>query len=113
MYNQNNIFAKILRKELPADIIYENEHVLAFNDINPEHAIHILVIPKKPYTNYQKFIELASDIEISSFFKTIGAIAAKLDVVDNYKLITNNGPNAGQIVEHFHMHLLSGKPLKI
>jgi len=110
-YNDSNIFSKILKKEIPADVIYEDENVLAFKDINPQAPIHILIIPKSRYCSFKDFSSKASSKEIETFFKSINYITEKLDISDGYRLITNVGSGGGQEIPHFHVHLISGKRL--
>jgi diadenosine tetraphosphate (Ap4A) HIT family hydrolase len=112
MYDNNNIFAKILRNEIKCDKLYEDEFALAFEDINPQAPIHILVIPKGSYICFADFSGNASAQEISGFFKAVGIVAknAKLEE-PGYRLITNNGKDADQVVPHFHIHILGGKNL--
>ena len=111
-YNDNNIFAKILNKKLPTDIILENEHAIAFHDIVPQAPIHILIIPKGKYVKYDDFLDKASKDEIYNFFKLINQLAKDYDLENTgYRLITNAGKNANQEVPHLHFHLLAGKNL--
>jgi histidine triad (HIT) family protein len=111
-YDNTNIFAKILRKELPSKIIFENEHVLCFEDISKSAKIHWLVIPKKPYICFDDFINKASKEEIAIFFQSIGKITKEHNIDEyGYRLITNNGSKSGQSVFHFHVHILSGQDL--
>lgn len=109
-YDPNNIFAKILRQEIPCDKVYENDHVLAFNDIAPHAPTHILVIPKGAYTDASDFSEKASSTEKVAFMEAIGTITTELKTT-GYRLIANTGLHGGQEVPHFHMHILGGKPL--
>ena len=106
MYDNNNIFAKILRKEAPAQIIFENEIAIAFPTIQPKAKTHILIIPKQQYINYSDFIQKANHLEVVSFFQTIAEVA-KFMHISSYRLLTNNGKEAGQEVFHFHIHLMS------
>ena len=114
-YDKNNIFAKILRGEIPCKKIYEDKHVLAFYDINPQKKIHALVIPKGEYVNLDDFIKRASEKEIAEFSKGINTVAKKLGVsVDGgkgYRVIANVGENGGQEVPHLHFHLLGGEKI--
>ena len=117
-YDFNNIFAKILKKEIPNDTVFETEHSLAFRDINPAAPIHILVIPKGPYINYDHFASQASDEEIIDFNKTINEVIKKenLDPERNgngYRLIANTGLNGVQEVPHLHFHILGGRNMGI
>ena len=111
-YNDNNIFAKILNKKLPTDIILENEHAIAFHDIVPQAPIHILVIPKGKYVKYDDFLNEASRDEIYHFFELINQLVKDHELEHTgYRLITNAGRNANQEVPHLHFHLLAGKNL--
>ena len=111
-YNDDNIFAKILNKKLSTDIILENEHAIAFNDIAPQAPIHILIIPKGKYIKYDDFLNKASKDEIYHFFKLINQLVKDYDLENTgYRLITNAGRNANQEVPHLHFHLLAGKNL--
>jgi len=111
-YDKNNIFAKIIRGEIPCDKVYEDEHTLAFNDINPAAKVHILVIPKAEYTSFNDFAANASPEQIALFYKAVKNIAAQqgLDKT-GYRLISNHGTDAYQTVEHFHVHILGGEKL--
>ncbi|MDD2839924.1 MAG: histidine triad nucleotide-binding protein [Rickettsiales bacterium] len=109
-YDENNIFQKIIRKELPSTIIYEDDKILAFNDINPKAPVHILVVPKKNYISFDDFAEQASNNEISYFFKKVQEIAKNQGLSDkSYRIVGNCGEEAGQIVHHFHIHILGYK----
>ena len=111
-YNDDNIFAKILNKNLSTDIILENEHAIAFHDIKPQAPIHILIIPKGKYVKYDDFLDKASKDEIYNFFKLINQLAKDYDLENTgYRLISNAGKNANQEVPHLHFHLLAGKNL--
>jgi histidine triad (HIT) family protein len=109
-YDTDNVFAKILRGEIPATKLYEDEHAVAFPDIAPNAPTHVLVIPKGDFARYDDFIAQASDAQIAGFFKAVRAVAQQLGVGE-YRLITNNGASVGQSVHHFHVHLLGGKTL--
>jgi histidine triad (HIT) family protein len=109
-YDTNNIFAKILRGEIPCNDVYEDEFALAFHDIAPAAPTHILVIPKGQYRNFTEFSTLAPPEMLQGFFAAIANIAAQQKLAD-YRLITNNGEGAGQSVQHFHVHILAGKPM--
>ena len=112
VYNDDNIFAKILNKKLPADIILENQHTIAFHDISPQAPIHILIIPKGKYIKYDDFLNKASKDEIYFLFKLINQLVKDYKLEDTgYRLITNAGKNANQEVPHLHFHLLAGKNL--
>ncbi len=111
-YDENNIFARILRNEIPSEKAYEDEHVLAFHDINPLAPTHILVIPKGPYVSWDDFSARASDDEIAAFVRAIGMIARAAGLVeDGYRLLANTGLNSGQEVPHLHVHIFAGRPL--
>jgi len=113
MHDENNIFAKILRKEIPCKPIYEDDKVFFFNDINPQAKIHILAIPKMSVTDYNDFIAKADKEMIKYFFDKINEIAKKHGLLDNgFRLVTNNGRDANQEVPHFHIHILGGENLK-
>lgn len=111
-YNDQNVFAKILRGEIPAHKISEDEHTLVFHDAFPKAKIHVLIIPKKPYISFQDFSHKAFPEEIISFNRMIGNVAASLGLdITGYRLLTNHGAHSGQEVPHFHMHLCGGEPL--
>jgi len=111
-YDPNNIFAKILRGEVPCQKIYEDEYALAFPDISPQAPHHLLVIPKGAYVSWADFSEKASDQEIAGFVRAVGRVAKDLGVeAEGYRVLANIGKNAGQLVPHLHIHLFAGKPL--
>lgn len=111
-YDDNNVFAKILRGELPCKKVFEDDHVLAFHDINPLAPVHILVIPKGAYVSWDDFSERASEAEITAFVRAIGRIAREAGmVVQGYRLLANTGKRAGQEVAHLHVHIFGGEPL--
>ncbi|MCH8155902.1 MAG: histidine triad nucleotide-binding protein [Proteobacteria bacterium] len=111
-YDESNIFAKILRGEIPCDKVYEDEHVLAFRDINPQTPTHVLVIPKGAYESFDDFSSQASAEEIAGFVRAAGQIARDAGAVEaGYRILANNGPDALQEVAHFHLHIFAGKPL--
>jgi diadenosine tetraphosphate (Ap4A) HIT family hydrolase len=111
-YDTNNIFARILRGEIPNRKVYEDEWVLAFHDINPQAPTHVLVIPKGPYCSFADFSTQASDAEIAGFMRAVGKIAHDLGLeAPGYRLLANMGSDSGQEVPHFHVHLFAGKPL--
>ena len=111
-YNDDNIFAKILNKKLETEIILENKHAIAFQDIAPQAPIHILIIPKGKYIKYDDFLNEASKDEIYHFFKLISQLIKDYDLENTgYRLITNAGRNANQEVPHLHFHLLAGQNL--
>jgi diadenosine tetraphosphate (Ap4A) HIT family hydrolase len=111
-YDDNNIFARILRGELPSSKVYEDEHVLAFNDINPLSPTHILVIPKGRYVSWDDFSAKASDEEITTFVRAVGKIARDAGLVESgYRILANTGLNSNQEVPHLHVHIFAGRPL--
>lgn len=111
-YDHDNIFAKILRGEIPCDKVYEDDFVLAFRDIAPQAPIHILVIPKGAYVSIEDFSLQASAEEIKAFYEAVAQISAEQGVNDSgFRCIANTGDNGGQEVPHFHMHILGGKKL--
>jgi histidine triad (HIT) family protein len=111
-YDDQNIFAKILRGEIPNRTVYEDDAVLAFHDIAPQAPVHVLVIPKGPYVSAVDFALRASDREIADFWRAVGKVAATLGLEQNgYRLLTNHGTHAGQEVPHFHVHIFGGGPL--
>src|SRR3954454_13856598 len=111
-YDDKNIFAKILRGELPANKLMENEHVLAFHDINPLAAVHVLVIPKGSYVSWDDFSEKASDAEIAALTRAVGEVARMVGAdTQGYRVLSNVGKRAGQEVPHLHVHVFGGQPL--
>ncbi|MFY0679094.1 MAG: histidine triad nucleotide-binding protein [Thalassovita sp.] len=111
-YDDQNIFAKILRGEIPNKTVYDSEHTLAFHDIEPQAPHHVLVIPKGPYTCYDHFALEASDAEIVDYTRAIGEVCKRLGVQeDGYRLIANTGTQGVQDVPHLHVHILSGRVL--
>ena len=111
-YDDSNIFARILRGELPCNKVHEDEHALAFHDINPLAPVHILVIPKGSYVSWDDFTEKASDEEIAGFVRAVGKVARDQQlVVQGYRLLANTGKRAGQEVPHLHVHIFGGQPL--
>lgn len=112
MSQSETIFSKIIRKEVPAECVYEDDSVLAFKDIAPKAPHHILVIPKKVYVSFDDFVQKASPEEQTHFFQTVQKIAESLGLhTTGYRLVTNHGEESGQEVFHFHVHILGGKPL--
>ena len=108
-YDDSNVFARILRGELPSKKVYEDDHVLAFHDINPLAPMHILVIPKGPYVSWDDFSSKASDAEIAAFVRAVGKIARDEGLVaDGYRVLANSGLRGGQEVPHLHMHIFGG-----
>jgi len=111
-YDSNNIFAKILRGEIPCDKVYESEHALAFRDIAPQAPTHILVIPKGEYESYDDFSLNASDVEIADYIRTIGTVAREAGVAESgYRILSNIGDEGGQEVPHLHVHICGGRRL--
>ena len=111
-YDPNNVFARILRGEIPCKKVYESEHALAFNDINPATPTHILVIPKGPYVDMDHFSAEASEAEIAGLFKAVGEVARQAGVVGNgYRILANCGRDAHQEVPHLHIHIFAGRDL--
>lgn len=111
-YDPNNVFARILRGEIPCDKVYEDDHVLAFHDIKGLRPVHVLVIPKGAYLTFSDFSENATADEIAAFVRAVGRIAADLGVAEpGYRLIANTNAHGGQEVPHFHVHLLGGGPV--
>ncbi len=111
-YDQNNIFARILRGEIPCRKVYEDVHALAFHDINPQAPLHILVIPKGAYVSWDDFSKRAPADEIAGFVRAVGHVARENGLaVRGYRLLANVGRNGGQEVPHLHVHLFGGGPL--
>ena len=111
-YDENNIFARILRGELPSKKVYEDEFAFAFHAINPLAPVHILVIPKGPYVSWDDFSDRASDEEIAGLTRAIGKIARDAELVTKgYRVLANVGQRAGQEVPHLHVHIFGGQPL--
>ncbi len=111
-YDDSNIFARILRGEIPSRKVYEDEHALAFHDINPQAPVHILVIPKGAYVSWDDFSERGSAEEIAGFVKAVGHVARSQGMVTRgYRLLANVGRNGGQEVPHLHVHIFGGGPL--
>lgn len=109
-YDSGNIFAKILRGEIPCKKVHEDDHVLAFHDIAPVAPTHVLVIPKGEYTDADDFAARASAAEIAAYYKAVANIAKDLGVSE-YRLVSNKGAEAGQTVFHFHTHIIGGREL--
>jgi histidine triad (HIT) family protein len=111
-YDDSNIFARILRGELPNRTVMETAHSLAFHDINPLAAIHVLVIPKGAYVSWDDFAAKASDEELADFSKTIGEVARQIGAdAQGYRILSNVGKRGGQEVPHLHVHIFGGQPL--
>lgn len=111
-YDDRNIFAKILRGEIPNRTVYEDDFALAFHDINPQSPTHILVIPKGPYVSWDDFTATASDAEIAGFVRAVGHVARDTGLVEpGYRLLANIGQHGNQEVPHLHVHIFGGRPL--
>jgi histidine triad (HIT) family protein len=111
-YDRNNIFARILRGEIPCNKVYADAHVLAFHDISPQSPTHILVIPKGEYVSFDDFSQNASPEEIAALVRAVGQIAREQGVAESgYRVLANTGAAAHQEVPHFHVHLFGGRDL--
>jgi diadenosine tetraphosphate (Ap4A) HIT family hydrolase len=111
-YDENNIFAKILRGELPAKTVLETEHSLAFHDINPLAPVHVLVIPRGAFVSWDDFSARATEAEIADYVRAVGEVARRVGAdAQGYRLLANTGKRAGQEVPHLHVHLFGGQPL--
>jgi len=111
-YDRDNVFARILRGEIPCNRIYEDEHVLAFHDIHPQSPTHVLVIPKGDYVSLDDFSQKASAAEMAALIRALGHIARAEGVAGpGYRILCNTGPAAHQEVPHFHVHLFGGRDL--
>jgi histidine triad (HIT) family protein len=111
-YDSQNIFARILRGEIPCKKVYEDAFALAFHDIAPQAPTHVLVVPKGPYCSFADFSADASQDEIAGFIRAVGKIAKDLGLeASGYRLLANTGEDSGQEVPHFHIHLFAGRPL--
>jgi len=111
-YDPNNVFAKILRGEIPCDKVYEDEWALAFRDIRPQAPVHVLVIPKGAYVSMDDFSATASADEIAGFFRALGTVARQLGVAEpGYRTLANIGEDGGQEVPHLHFHIFAGRRL--
>ncbi|HEY5710467.1 MAG TPA: histidine triad nucleotide-binding protein [Allosphingosinicella sp.] len=111
-YDDSNIFARILRGEIPCRKVYEDEYALAFHDISPQAPVHILVIPKGAYVSWDDFSERGSAEEIAGFVRAVGSIARDEGLVaPGYRLLANVGANSGQEVPHLHVHIFGGRGL--
>ena len=112
VYDDQNIFAKILRGEIPNSTVLETEHSLAFRDIQPQAPTHVLVIPKGPYVCFDHFAQEASEAELVDYMRAIGEVCKREGVAENgFRLISNAGRNGVQEVPHLHVHILAGRPL--
>ena len=111
-YDDTNIFARVLRGEIPSNKVYEDEWALAFHDINPQAPVHVLVVPKGRYCSFADFSAQASEAEIAGFTRAVGTVARQLGLeAPGYRMLTNLGEHGGQEVPHFHVHLFGGRPL--
>lgn len=115
-YDPNNIFARILRGEIPNNTVLETDHTLAFRDIQPKAPVHVLVIPKGPYVDMDHFYAQATDAEILDFARTVARVVGMLGVSTGaggkgFRAISNAGPDSMQEVPHYHVHLLGGRPM--
>ncbi len=111
-YDQDNIFARILRGEIPSRRVYEDEFAIAFHDINPQAPVHVLVIPRGPYRSWADFSAAASDAEIAGFIRAVGAVARQLGLeAPGYRLLANAGVHAHQEVPHLHVHIFGGRQM--
>lgn len=113
-YDENNVFSKMLKGDIPVNKIYEDEYAVAFADIHPKAPVHLLVIPKGAYADFSDFTARASSEEIAGFFKAVGTVAEQAGIAENgYRLIMNTGSDGGQEVPHLHVHILAGKKLPV
>ena len=111
-YDDGNIFAKILRGEIPCNKVFEDAFSLAFHDINPQAPVHVLVIPKGKYISLADFTAKATDAEIAGFFRAVGTVARMLDLdAPGYRILANMGEHSHQEIPHFHVHIFGGRPL--
>jgi len=111
-YDPNNVFARILRGEIPCKKVFENDHAVAFDDINPQTRVHVLVIPKGAYVSSDDFAAKASDAELAGFFRAVGEVGRLMKVdASGYRILANHGRDAHQEVPHFHIHVFGGENL--
>ncbi|RLA36819.1 MAG: histidine triad nucleotide-binding protein [Gammaproteobacteria bacterium] len=111
-YDPSNIFARILRGELPCNKVYEDDYALAFHDIAPQAPVHVLVIPKGDYVSQDDFAASAPDALVAGFFRAVGNVARELGLVESgYRCLANTGTDAHQEVPHFHVHIFAGRDL--
>lgn len=111
-YDDSNVFARILRGEIPARKVYEDEHALAFHDINPQAPVHVLVIPKGRWVSFADFSAGASTEEVAGFWRAVGHVARSLGLeAEGYRILSNIGANGGQEVPHLHIHIFGGRRL--
>ena len=110
-YDPDNVFAKILRAELPCDKVYEDAYALAFNDINPQRPVHVLVVPKGSYKDMDDFTANASDSELAGLLRALGEVARQTGIAGTgYRVIANSGAHGHQDVDHLHFHVFGGAP---
>ncbi len=108
-YDPENIFAKILRGEIPCNKVYEDDFALAFHDIAPQAPVHVLVIPKGPYVSHDDFAENAPEAEIAGLYRAVGRVARQLGVdAGGYRILANHGAHGHQEVFHYHVHIFGG-----
>lgn len=111
-YDDSNIFARILRGEIPSKRVYEDEWALAFHDINPQAPVHVLVIPKGSWVSLADFTAGASEAELAGFWRAVGKVAKQLGLeAPGYRILANMGEHSHQEVPHFHVHIFGGRPL--
>ncbi|MDG5488383.1 histidine triad nucleotide-binding protein [Sphingomonas sp. BGYR3] len=111
-YDDTNIFARILRGEIPSNRVYEDDWAVAFHDIAPQAPVHVLVIPRGAYVSWDDFSARGSEAEIAGFIRAVGTVARQLGLVEpGYRLLANVGGHGGQEVPHLHVHLFGGTPL--
>lgn len=111
-YDPNNVFARILRDEIPSQRVYEDPFAIAFHDLNPQAPVHVLVIPRGAYVSWADFSAQASDAEIAGFVRAVGAVARQLGLDEpGYRLLANAGVHAHQEVPHLHVHIFGGKQM--
>jgi diadenosine tetraphosphate (Ap4A) HIT family hydrolase len=111
-YDPQNIFARILRGEIPCRRVHEDAFALAFHDINPQAPLHVLVIPKGPYVSHADFAATATEAEIAGFWRAVGQVARDLGLEGTgHRILSNMGEHGGQEVPHFHVHIFGGRPL--
>ncbi len=112
LYDPGNIFARILRGEIPCKKVFEDDHALAFHDINPQAPVHVLVIPKGAYVSWADFSAHATDAEIAGFVRAVGQVARELGLeAPGYRLLANAGVHAHQEVPHLHVHIFGGRQM--
>jgi diadenosine tetraphosphate (Ap4A) HIT family hydrolase len=111
-YDDGNVFARILRGEIPCRKVHEDAHALAFHDIGPQAPVHVLVIPKGRWVSAADFLAGAGEAEIAGFWRAVGLVAKRLGLeASGYRVLANMGPDGGQEVPHFHVHIVGGRPL--